>query len=296
MKQADNVCDSKIRHARRQHSLLYLLGVSVLLFAGCHNDSKGPRNVGSADPTDDSTLLSTNQTESVSWEFELLDGRHFVPFENPETRAVVLVFIATDCPIANAYQPTIAEIHGVYADQGIEFLLVHPNREITKAEALSHASDFEIKIPVVLDKDLEIAKRAGAKVTPEAIVIQRRESKPVYRGAIDDQYVGFGKKKPAATRHYLIEAIECVMANRKVTVPEVEPVGCIISWNPPGNGTASVSLLSSKRLHFHAAHASVSKLHRRLRNESDRSNGDGFENQLDERQLDGPIHRNAADF
>lgn len=112
-------------------------------------------------------------------------------------------------------------------------MLVHPNRGIIKADAETLGRDFQIDLPIVLDNQLSIAKRAGVEVTPEAIVIQRGIATPVYRGAIDNQYAGFGKKRLAASKRYLIDALDNILANEPVLVPATKPVGCFISWDSP---------------------------------------------------------------
>lgn len=201
--------------------LIWSVGVAGLLITGCSNQELAKPATATAKPT----------LEKSSWEFELLDGRRIKPFEDPKTQAIVLVFVATDCPIANAYQPKIAEIHNQFKNRGIQLLLIHPDRETTAAAAKAHAKEFHIETPIVLDTQLNIAKRAGAEVTPEAIVIERDKEVPVYRGAIDNQYAGYGKKRPVANRHYLVEAIENILATEAVAVPKTEPVGCFISWD-----------------------------------------------------------------
>ena len=191
------------------------LGLGLLLLTGCIGSE--PR--------------SPNSVTEAAWQFELLDGREIIPFEDSNVKAIVLVFIATDCPIANAYQPEIAKIEKQYSKQGIQILLIHPDRDITRADAETHARQFRIEMPIVLDKELRIARRVNAEVTPQAIVIQRGITTPVYRGAIDNQYVDYGKKRPAPDQHYLVEALSDVLANKPVANAETKPVGCFISFD-----------------------------------------------------------------
>ena len=165
------------------------------------------------------------------WRFELMDGRGIEPFDDSRVKAIVLLFVATDCPIANAYQPVIAEIHQRFSNQGIQFLLIHPDRDITHEAAQTHAHQFQIEIPVVLDQELRIARRVDAEITPQAVIIQRGTPEPVYRGAIDNQYAGFGKKRPAPDKHYLVDALEDVLANLPVSIAETKAVGCFISYD-----------------------------------------------------------------
>lgn len=175
--------------------------------------------------------LNQNLATEEVWQFESLDGNEIMPFNDPNVKAIVLVFIATDCPIANAYQPELAKIHQIYLKQGVQLLLIHPARDIDGETAKKHASEFQIEIPIVLDRELRIARRVHAEVTPEAIVIQRGVPSPVYRGAIDDQYVDYGKKRPVPGQRYLVNAIEDILANRPVSHPLTKPIGCFISYD-----------------------------------------------------------------
>ena len=84
-----------------------------------------------------------------------------------------------------------------------------------------------------IDLQIEAAKIAegagGAKVTPEAIVIDSTGTVR-YRGAINNLYAGYGKKRRAATSHYLQDAVEAVLAGNTVKIPKTKPVGCFIHY------------------------------------------------------------------
>ena len=218
------------KHFIRNTRQVVALCVAILLFVGCN-----PRQ------TNDDVTVTQAVTSSMSipaelnsgtqlWEFDLLDQPRVDPFEAASVKAIVLVFAATDCPIANAYHPELARLYKSYSKRGIDLYLVHANREITPETARSHAADYKIELPVILDPQLEIARRVGAEVTPEAMIIQRGIETPVYRGAIDNQYAGYGKKRPVATEHYLVDAMEDVLDNKPVAVPKTNAVGCFISY------------------------------------------------------------------
>src|SRR4051794_8225329 len=51
-------------------------------------------------------------------------GRHVSLYGYAGAKALVLVFLGTDCPIANLYAPRLAELHGRYKDKGVVFLAV----------------------------------------------------------------------------------------------------------------------------------------------------------------------------
>ena len=163
--------------------------------------------------------------------FRCIDGTEVSLFENADTQLVAFVFIATDCPIANAYLPRLKQLSDDDCAKGVEFYLVHPTQDLTIESAKKHAEEFDISIPIVLDAEQEITKALGATVTPEAIVLRRDSRRPVYQGAIDNLFAGYGKKRPAATEHYLQNAIKEALSGSSVTTDHAKPIGCFISFN-----------------------------------------------------------------
>ena len=159
-----------------------------------------------------SQLDDDGESQSEKLTFTCLDGREVDPFANPATDLIVLVFISTDCPIANAYHPHLQTLHTDYSPQGVSFFLVHSTRAITSDEIQAHADEYQLSIPIVLDQDQTIATALSAEVTPEVIVLPRHSTTSAYRGAIDNLHAGYGKKRPAATEHYLRDALDQLLA------------------------------------------------------------------------------------
>ena len=152
------------------------------------------------------------------------------PLDRGSAKAVVLIFITTDCPISNGYAPEINRICKDYEGRGIGFYLVHADRELTDAAAKKHAADYGFTCPVLIDRKHELVHRLGATVTPEAVVIGAGGELP-YRGRIDDLFVSLGKRRFEATTHDLPAqaALDAVLAGKPVAVPRTAAVGCAIS-------------------------------------------------------------------
>ena len=142
-------------------------------------------------------------------------------------KAVTLFFIARDCPISNAYAPEINRICARYAPQKIAFYMVYPDPDTTLADAQKHAKDYGYIAPVRLDPGYRLTRLAGATVTPEAAVFAPN-GRLLYRGRIDDLYLGFGKKRFAATRHDLRLALDAVMQGKIAPRPSTQSIGCFI--------------------------------------------------------------------
>ena len=164
-------------------------------------------------------------------ELYFVDGSAFAPFADSHCRIAAFVFIATDCPIANAYHPELAAMQLEYEDRGVSIYLVHSTRGLSLAEAKSHVDEYKLSLPVVMDRDQHLARQLGAAVTPEVIVLTRTDMEVAYRGAIDNLYADYGKKRRHPTELYLRGAIESLLAGQQVSPRETKPIGCYISFD-----------------------------------------------------------------
>ena len=151
-------------------------------------------------------------------------------FEDASIRGIAIVFVSTDCPIANSYLPLLGRLADEYSGAGIRIFIVHPYPEVSVVDARRHAREFKIDSPVVIDNDQRISKTVGATVTPEVFVFVRQQKQPVYRGRIDNRYAGYGKKRRVATTHELADALDAVIAGQTPAESITEAIGCHISF------------------------------------------------------------------
>lgn len=158
-----------------------------------------------------------------------LDGRP-VTLVSPGSRAVVLFFAASDCPISNRYVPEMQRLAGQFEPLGVRFWFVYPNPGDTAKVVRAHNLEFSITPHTALDTGQSLTRRSHATTTPEVAVFvpQSEELREVYRGRIDDRYLSLGTERPQATRHDLEDAIRAVLANKPVPQPGGPPVGCSI--------------------------------------------------------------------
>ena len=163
-----------------------------------------------------------------------LDGRALTSLASPDTRTVVLIFLASDCPISNRYIPALQHLDHQFANQHVRLWIVYPNPGETAERLRAHQTDFNQQIPELLDPDQSLVQLAGVHATPEAAVFTSDTAglHEVYRGRIDDRYISFGQQRPQATRHELEQAISAVLTGRKVLLPGGRPVGCAIIPKP----------------------------------------------------------------
>jgi hypothetical protein len=153
------------------------------------------------------------------------------PLATSGRAATVLLFIATDCPISNAYAPEVGRIVGEYGPRGVGFFAVHADPSTPAERARTHAAEFGYPCPVLLDPGQSLARTCGAGLTPEAAVLDRA-GRVAYLGRIDDLFASYGKRRHAPTTRDLRDALDAVLAGRPVDRPRVPGVGCDIPPPP----------------------------------------------------------------
>jgi thiol-disulfide isomerase/thioredoxin len=166
-----------------------------------------------------------------------LNGQRITTLVYPDTKAVVLFFTATDCPISNRYIPEMQRLESKYAAQHVVFWYVYPNIGETEADVRQHERDFGVEQHLLLDPHHWLVDLTHARVTPEVAVLDADQSnaatlRVLYRGRIDDRYIQIGQQRPSATQHDLERAIVDVLQHQPVQPPDGPPVGCGIIGQP----------------------------------------------------------------
>jgi peroxiredoxin len=156
-----------------------------------------------------------------------------------DKKAVVVVFVGTQCPINNAYLPRLIELHNEYAPQGVQILAINANIQDTPARVAEHAKSNRIPFPVLKDDGNVVADQFGAQRTPEVFVLDAN-GQVRYQGRIDDQF-GIGYKRSQPTRRDLVLALGEVLAGKPVSQPAIPVAGCLIarSFKPRSDGTVT---------------------------------------------------------
>jgi hypothetical protein len=159
-----------------------------------------------------------------------LAGGRVDPLPAPGTGPAVLVFVRTDCPIANRYAPELRRLQDRFARRGVAFWLVYPDPAETPEAIRRHQRDFGLGFRALRDPQHELVKAAQATVTPEAAVFVAGAdgAQLVYRGRIDDRYVDFGRSRPEPRTRDLRDVLQALAAGFRVTPRTTPAVGCFI--------------------------------------------------------------------
>lgn len=143
---------------------------------------------------------------------------------------IAIFFVTTDCPITNSYVGEMQRLYREYSPRDVVFWAVHCDPTQGMEEVKKYATEYKYEFPVLMDEQLALATRFGARRMPEA-VIASAEGKLLYRGRIDDRYVSFGKARREASKHDFREAMEQALNGKRKTVEGPTAVGCYIPFS-----------------------------------------------------------------
>lgn len=143
------------------------------------------------------------------------------------SRGTVFIFVSTECPLSNAYLPTMQRLADEFEAKGIKFALLNPNEGQSLNTIAQHRTDYKIVLPCLKDGGAELAKAFGVTHCPEACLFNG-EGELVYRGRIDDRYVKRGGVPKPVQEESLRLAIASLLAGSPIAKPVTEAVGCPI--------------------------------------------------------------------
>ncbi len=141
-------------------------------------------------------------------------------------RAIVMVFLANDCPVVNLYVPRLIELNREFSKKGVVMLGINSNAHETEAEIAKFVKETGIDFPVLKDPQNLLADSLLVERTSEVIVLDGF-ARINYRGAIDDQHVQ-GKSKDQPATNYLRDALTSLVSGGKIAVRATEAAGCLI--------------------------------------------------------------------
>jgi peroxiredoxin len=140
-----------------------------------------------------------------------------------KNKAVALVFVATKCPVSNAYNTRMAALGKDYAAKGIALVGINSNKSEPAVEVKEHAEKHGFTFAVLKDPENRIADAYGASHTPEVFVVDPKGNL-IYHGRIDEsQDDPKGVKSPD-----LRNALDAVLAGKPVPVAQTKAFGCSI--------------------------------------------------------------------
>lgn len=136
--------------------------------------------------------------------------------------ATVVIFVATRCPISNAYNERMSAIYRDYQGKDVQFAYINSNSNESQAEVAEHTRDHKLSYRVYKDPGNVIADQFGAQMTPEVFIFDR-SGVLQYHGYVDD-----AKNEQRIQVQGLRNAVDALLAGRTPDLKETKAFGCTI--------------------------------------------------------------------
>ena len=134
----------------------------------------------------------------------------------------VLIFIAVQCPVSNAYNERMAKLAEDYKAKGIAVIGINANVAEDAAAVKAHAAEHNLSFTILKDPGNKIADKLGASVTPEAYFLDAH-NRLLYHGRIDNS------RNPAQVETSdLRNALDAALGDKPVEKTEAKAFGCTI--------------------------------------------------------------------
>lgn len=134
----------------------------------------------------------------------------------------VLIFMAVQCPVSNAYNERMEKLAQDYKAKGINVIGINSNVAESADAVKAHAAEKHLTFPILKDAGNKIADRLGATVTPQAYFLDG-SNKLLYLGRIDNS-----KNEDGVTSSELRDALDAALAGKPIAKPTANAFGCTI--------------------------------------------------------------------
>lgn len=139
------------------------------------------------------------------------------------SKAIVLMFIATECPVSNAYNERYNQLYKDYTDNNVAIIGINSNKAEPAADVKEHAEKHGFKFPILKDINNVVADKFDAQRTPEIYVVHPATMEVLYHGRIDDS-----QRESNVKSKELRTALDEILAGKPVSVKETKAFGCTI--------------------------------------------------------------------
>lgn len=165
--------------------------------------------------------------------FPLLDltGKIHALEQNDARHVRAFIFLGSECPISQAYIPTLNRLAADLQAQGVELFGVWSDPTVTRAAAAAHFTDWQATFPVLHDSARMLVDVLKPTHVPEAFVLSA-DGRLIYRGAIDNAYLEPGHRRANVEKHFLADALWAALAGTPPAVAQTPAVGCTFATEP----------------------------------------------------------------
>lgn len=157
-----------------------------------------------------------------------VDGKTVSFKDYKDAKGFIVAFTCNTCPVAQAYEDRIIEMHKKFAPKGYPVIAVMANTTSSgdNYEAMKQrAKDKQFPFAYLLDEDQKTTLQYGATRTPEIYLVDK-DLKVRYTGAIDDNVYDAG----AVKTNYVETAIQALEKGQDPNPSFTKAVGCGVKF------------------------------------------------------------------
>jgi peroxiredoxin len=165
-------------------------------------------------------------------DFQLEDytGKRWRLHDLSDAKAVVLFVHGVGCPIVRLSVPALERLQEKYAPKGVRFFMINANPHDTAEDLRKDAEEFQISLPILMDRDQRVSRGLGAVRTCTAYLISPRDDwKIVYRGALSNRY-DYGAQRQHNVSEWLEDALHAHLRGKPIKMAVTEVKGCLINY------------------------------------------------------------------
>lgn len=148
-----------------------------------------------------------------------------------DAKGFIITFTCNTCPYAVAYEDRVEALNKKYADKGYPVVAIMPNNIAVKPGDDLDAMKARVKekgftFEYLIDANQSVYPQFGATKTPHVFIVNKTAQGNIveYIGAIDDNY----KDANAVKTKYVENAVDALLAGKKVAIKETRAIGCSI--------------------------------------------------------------------
>jgi thiol-disulfide isomerase/thioredoxin len=167
------------------------------------------------------------------------DGKTYSLKDFHGSAILAIIFTCNHCPTAQAYEDRIKQLVTDYKNRGVAVIAISPNDPLSvRLDEMGYtdlgdsfedmkirAKDKQFNFPYLYDGETSaVSMKYGPQATPHVFIFDAGR-KLRYSGRIDD-----GEKPGTAKTHDARNALDALLANKRVPVEKTKTFGCSIKW------------------------------------------------------------------
>lgn len=138
-------------------------------------------------------------------------------------KPAVIMTLATECPICQKYAGKLDQFVQDYPE--VVFIGVYTKWEDTSL-IQPFIDSYGMHFPMVIDPKHQLIQQLKTDVTPEVFLVSP-QGDILYRGCINDWFVGLGKYRSVVTAEYLRDAIQAYLQGQPIALRQTKAIGCV---------------------------------------------------------------------